>query len=87
MEPAVGEVRDARGEAEPEQVTEREHVIRDAAAVGVVDRDVEVAAVIQQSVDDMRGLALGRGDDLVAGRGVASRDECVERDGRMRALV
>jgi hypothetical protein len=76
-----------RGEAEPEQVAEREHMIRDAAAVGVMDGDVDVAAVIQKPVDDVRGLAFGRGDDLRVEGGVAARDEGVERDGRKRTFV
>lgn len=65
MEPAVGEVRDAGGEAEPEQAAEREHMIRDAAAVGVMDGGVDVAAEIQKPVDDVRGLAFGRGETFV----------------------
>ena len=75
-----------RGEAEPEHMAEREHMIRDAAAVGVMDGDVDVAAVIQKPVDDVRGLAFGRGDDLRVEGGVAARDEG-ENETRKRTFV
>ena len=48
-----------RGEEEPEQMAEREHMIRDAAAVGVMDGDVDVAAVIQKPVADVHSIGFG----------------------------
>ena len=63
MKLAVGEVRDAGREAEAEQMAKREHMVRDASAVGVVDGDIDIGTV-EEAVDDMSGFALGRRDDL-----------------------
>ena len=72
IEPALGQVRDARREPEAEQMREREDVVADPAAVGVVDGDAEVRLVVEQAVDDVRGLAGGRDRHGVVGR-VAGR--------------
>jgi hypothetical protein len=58
-------------------VGEREDVVADAAAVGVVDGAGEVGLVVEQAVDDVRRLAGGRDGDGVERR-VAGRDVGVD---------
>jgi hypothetical protein len=64
VEPAVGQVGDPWREAEAQQAAEREHVVGDTAAVGVMDRAVDGAAMIEQPVDDVGRLALRHRDHL-----------------------
>ena len=45
MEPPVVRVGNARREPKAQQVAKPEDVVRDAAAVGVVDGDIDIAAV------------------------------------------
>src|SRR3546814_3410587 len=51
VQPPGSHVRDARRELEAEQVAEREHVVGDAAAVGVVALDIELRAVVKQNIE------------------------------------
>ena len=64
IEPAVGEIANARREAESKQMTEAEHVIDRAGGVGVVLANVDRAFMVHQSVENVRGLAGVGGDDL-----------------------
>ena len=57
IEPALGQVRNARREREAEEIRQCEDVIADAAAVGMVRCDAEVRLMIEQAVDHVRGLS------------------------------
>ena len=56
MKPPIVQAGNTRREPKSQQVAKREDMVRDAAAVGVVDGDIDVAAVIKQPVDDVRRL-------------------------------
>lgn len=87
MQPALADIGNARREAEAEQMAKREHMIGDAASIGVVIGDREIGGMMEEPVQDVRRLAGGGGDDLgVEGR-IAVGDVGVEGDGRLRALV
>jgi hypothetical protein len=53
VEPAVGQVGDAWGEPEAEQMRQGEGVIADAAAVGVMGGNAQICLVIEQAVNHM----------------------------------
>ena len=57
-----------------------------ASGVGVVLADVDRAFVVHQSVENMRGLAGVRRDDLRVERRVAIGDVGVELHARLRAV-
>ena len=78
IEPAVGEVADARREAESQQMAEAEHMIDRAGGVGVVLADVDRAFVVHEPVENVRGLAGIGGDDFGIERRVAIGDVGVE---------
>src|SRR4051812_50223424 len=73
IEPALGEVGDARGEPEAEEMREPEHMVGHPTPIRVMGDDAEVRLVVEQAVDDVDGLAGGRdrrgGGGRVAGRG------------------
>ena len=54
IEPPVGEIADARREAESREMAEAEHVIDRAGGVGVVLADVERAFMVHQAVENVR---------------------------------
>jgi len=64
----VGEAREARRELQAEQVEEREDDVAVAGGVRAVGVDRQLAAVVQDAVKDVRGVADGRADH--AGREV-----------------
>ena len=72
VELAVGEVGDARGEAEAQEMRQGEHVVTHPAAVRVMDSYAEVRLVVEQAVDDVSRLARGRNRSVWYG---ACRDE------------
>ena len=86
IEPPVGEIANARREAESQQVAEAEHVIDRAGGVGVVLADVDRAFMVHQPVENVRGLAGVRGDDLGIERRVTIGDVGVELHARLRAV-
>ena len=86
IEPSVGEVANARREAESQEVAEAEHMIDRAGGVGVVLANVDRAFMVHEPVEDMRGLAGVRGDDLGIERRVAVGDVGVELHARFRAV-
>jgi hypothetical protein len=86
IEPAVGEVANARREAESQEVAEAEHVIDGASRVGVVLTDIERAFVVHEAVENMGGLAGVGGDDLGIERRVAVGDMGVELYPRLGAV-
>ena|SRR5215472_10521513 len=57
IEPSLGEVRNARGELEAEQMGECEDMVADPSAVGVMGGDGEIGLVVEQAIDDVRRLA------------------------------
>jgi hypothetical protein len=78
VEPALGQVGDARREPEAEEMREPEHLVADAAAVGVMDGADEVRLMVEQAVDDVGGLA-GRRDGHGMERRMPGRDVRVEK--------
>src|SRR5665213_692121 len=70
IKPTVMEIGNAWREAKSQEVAEREHMVGDAAAVGMVDGGVQIGAVVEQTVQDMERFAIGDRDRLaVVGRG------------------
>lgn len=62
--PPIREVPQSGTEAEPEHGAERKHVVSRTAGVGVVLRDVEIAAMVQQAVENIWRFMRRRRDDL-----------------------
>jgi hypothetical protein len=60
----VGEIADARCEAESQKVAERKDVIGEAGSVGVVLLDSQIGLMVEQAIKNMRGIAGIRGDHL-----------------------
>ena len=61
IEPAIGEIANARREPKPQQVAQTEHMINCAGRVGVMLADVQRAFVMQETIKNMRGFArIGR---------------------------
>ena len=58
IESTVMEIGYARSEAKSQEVAEREDVVGNAAAVGVVDGCVQVGTVVEQAVQDMERFAI-----------------------------
>ena len=54
---AVREVGDARGETEAQEMKFKEDVVAHAAAVRMMDRNVEISLLIEQPVYDVRRFA------------------------------
>ena len=86
VEPPVFEVADARREAEAEERAEPEHMIGDAARVGVVLLDPQARLMIEQPVEDMGGLAGGRRDYLGMVRAELVGDVGIEGHTRLVAM-
>ena len=80
VEPAVFQIRDARGKLEPEQGTEGKNMIRDTAAIGMVPVRARprFSLVVEQAIKNMHGFARRRGDDLGMEWRVAIGDMGVE---------
>ncbi len=57
MQFAVADVGNTRGEAESENASKPEDMVGNSAAIGVVNRQLEVGLVIKQTIDDVRSLA------------------------------
>ena len=74
------EVGNARRKMKAEQIRQREDMIADAAAVGVVGRDAQVSLLVEQSVDDISGFAGRRDRNRVVGS-LAGREVRVENRG------
>jgi len=85
-EPFVGQVADARGEAEAQQVHQSEHMVREAGRVGVVFFDPQIGFMVEQAVEDVGGIAHRGVDDFgVEGR-VLVGDVGVELHAWLRAV-
>ena len=87
IEPLVGEVADAGRKAKSQQMAERKDVIGEAGCVGVVLLDPQIGLVVEQTVENVRGIAGIRGDHLgVEGR-VLVGDVGVEKHTRLVAIA
>ena len=86
VEPAVGQVGDARGEPEAEQMRQGEGVIADAAAIGVMSCDAQIRFMIEQAVDHIGGLT-GRRDRHRVVRRLASGKMRVEQRGDLAPIM
>jgi hypothetical protein len=64
IEPAVGQIAQARRKPEPEQVAEPEHVLGCAASIGIMLPDGRGALMVEQSVQNVSGLASVSRDHL-----------------------
>jgi len=80
-----GQVGDARGEADAQDMRQRKHVVADATAIGVMGGDAEVCLMVEQAVDDVRRLA-GAGDRRGVERRVAVGYVRVEQRRRLAAV-
>jgi hypothetical protein len=63
VEPPAFQIRDARRELKPEQGTEGEDMVG-SPAIGVVAAGCDLALMVEQPVEHMRGFAGGRRDHL-----------------------
>ncbi len=79
VELGVAQVTNARGEAEAQQVHQREDVVREPCRVGVVLLDPQVGFVIQQAVEHVGRVAHADVHDLGVERRVLVGDMGVER--------
>ena len=86
IEPSIGEIADARREAEAQEAAQAEHMVDGAGGVGVMLANIERAFVMQQAVENMRRLAGVGGDDLGVERRIAIGDMGVELHARLRAV-
>ena len=57
IEPALGQIAEARREPEPQQVAEPEHVLGRATGIGIVLPDGQGTLMMEQSVQNVGGLA------------------------------
>jgi hypothetical protein len=64
IEPLVGEVADSGREAEAQHMAERKDMIGEACGVGVVLLDSQIGLMVEQTVENVRGVAGIRGDHL-----------------------
>lgn len=85
--PAIREVPQPGAQAESEHGTEREHMVGRAAGVGVVLRDVEIAAMVQQAVENVRRFMRRGRDDLHVIGPVLIGDMGVEAEPRIDAIT
>ena len=83
---AVGQVRDARSELDPQQMRQGKHMVADPAAVGVMHGDAQVRLMVQQAINDVRRLTRGGDRDGVVWR-VPGRDVGVEQRGRLTPVA
>ena len=87
VEAAFAEVADTWREAEAEQVAQAEDVIDGTGRIGRMFADRDAALVIQQDVDDVRGLAGIGGDDLAVEGCETVGDMGVEQHARLAAIA
>src|ERR1700692_4010586 len=78
IEPPIGQVANARREANPQEVAKAEDVIDRAGGIGVVLAAINRAFMVHQPVQNVRSLAGVRGDDLGIKRRVTVGDMGVE---------
>jgi len=80
VKPTIVQVRDAWREAKTKQLAERKDVVAHAAAIGMVDSNVEISIVVEKPVNNVRGLAGGRRQELDVERRVAAGEVMLSTD-------
>src|SRR3546814_19190558 len=75
------------GEAVAKERHQSEHMVGRATRIGIMLFDRQPGMVIQQAVEDIGGLACGRGDHARAERVILVRDMGVERYARFVAVA
>ena len=86
VELGVAQVTNARGEAEAQQVHQREDVVREPCRVGVVLLDTQVGLVVQQAVEHIGRVAHAYVDHLGVERRVLVGYMGVEGSSRAVAI-
>lgn len=86
IERSVAQVADARGEAETEQVHQREHVVGEAGGVGVILLDAQVRFMVQQAVQHVGRIANADVDHPGAERRVLVGDVGIKQLARLGAV-
>ena len=87
MQAPVPDVGDTWGETKTKEMTQGKHMVGNAPSIGVMALDREVCAMMEQTIENMRGLACPGGDDRGMERRVAIRDMGIEGNGGFAALV
>lgn len=82
----VRQIADTRRESESQEVHEREEMIREASSIGIVLLDPQVRFVIEQAIQDVRGIAHADVDDFRMERCVRIRNVCVEQNARLASI-
>ena len=83
----VAKVANARGKAEPQQVTQGENVIGESAGVGVMLFDAKIGFMIEQPIKDMGRVPRRGADEFAVEWGVLVGDVSVERRARLIAIT
>ena len=84
---SIREVSQARGEHEAQKVEQREDVIRGAAGIDMMDQRVELGGISHEPVEDERRLSCGSADDVGMERAVLPRQERIDLESRVRAVL
>lgn len=64
VKPLVRQVADSRRKSESEDRADGEHMVRKAAGIDIVLTDLPSGVILQQTVENIRCLVSGRGNDL-----------------------
>jgi hypothetical protein len=86
VEPAIGEIANARREPKPHEMAQAEDMIDRAGRVGVMLADFKATFVMQQAVQNIRGFAGVSRDHVGVERRIAIGDVRVEFHARLRAI-
>jgi len=87
VEPAVGQVANARCEPEPEEMAKTEDVFANAARVGVVLLDRKRGLVMKKAIKNVERFARVSGYDFAVERRVAIGDVGIEFDARLGTVA
>src|ERR1017187_5700809 len=69
IKPFLRQIADTRGETEAQEVHEREHMVAETGCVGIVFRNPQIRFMVEQTVENISGIADRCIDDLrVEGR-------------------
>ena len=82
----IREIAQARAKPETKSGTEREDVIGCSASVGVMLRDIEIRAVMQQPVENIRRFVGSCRDDLYVVRAMLVGHMGIEAEPRINAV-
>ena len=86
-QPTVGEVAQARGERQTEQMEQGEHMVRRAASIDIVHERVELGRVAHESVEHKGGFARRGADHIGVERPVTPREEGVDLQAGVGAVL